>query len=47
MILILLMYRYQINHKLHPTMIIDVEPIKIDKLYKVANSDISYYSTMH
>ncbi|CAD8092820.1 unnamed protein product [Paramecium primaurelia] len=47
MILILLMYRYQIVHKLHPTMIVDVEPIKLDKLQNIANCDMSYDSTMH
>ncbi|CAD8182898.1 unnamed protein product [Paramecium pentaurelia] len=47
MMLILLMYRYQIVHKLHPTMIIDVEPIKLNKLQNLANLDMSYDSTMH
>ncbi|CAK63102.1 unnamed protein product (macronuclear) [Paramecium tetraurelia] len=41
------MYRYQIVHQLHPTMIVDVEPIKLDKLQNIANCDMSYDSTMH
>ncbi|CAD8101799.1 unnamed protein product [Paramecium primaurelia] len=35
-----------IVHKLHPTMIIDVEPIKLNKLQNLANLDMSYDSTM-
>ncbi|CAD8120517.1 unnamed protein product [Paramecium sonneborni] len=47
LLLLIYSYRYQIVKKLHSTIIVNAEPIKLDKLSNLSHYDLTYESTMY